>query len=407
MAGNGSPLRVLILSDLHFCSMEDQTESWLVHDKPGDMPIWSQLIDLLKANKERIDLILCPGDITTRACSKSLEVAWEHLNALRSELDVPVLAVATGNHDIASRPIKPGKPEHRIEQYCDLTENLKLLSPPYPLSDSARTDENYHTDCRIKYFGADFVIHETEAYRLIVLNSCSRHRDDSLEFNRGSLGKAAAKWLEKELKTMDFKEPSKINLLICHHHPIKHTDKYSQYDEMYDGSILMDLLNRYGNWIVIHGHKHHARLVYSGAGNKRTPVFSAGTLSAHTDSLGPEFKNQFYIMNIEMQDKRGPRGRLEVWNWSPNDFWQKSTRLDDRVFTGVGFGFNGHISDLADQIDDHLPILVGKKWTELENEIPDLRYLVPSDYEQLIEELEERNIELDPPDSLIEIKKVG
>jgi len=407
MSGTGSPLRVLILSDLHFCKEEHEDASWLVHDNTGEIPIWSQLVELLTNVEEKIDLIICPGDITTRACPDSLSVAWEHLNELRKKLNIPVLAVATGNHDVESRTKFIDKAERRIETYCDLTENLKLLSPPYPLSLSEHLDD-YITQSRVNYFGSDFIIHETDEYRLLIFNSCTRHRDDSLEFNRGSFSKAAALWLENEFIKIDFKNKHKVNILVCHHHPIKHIDQYGQFDEMYDGSILMDLLNRYGDWVVIHGHKHHARLVYFGPGNKRTPIFSAGTFSAHTKTIGAEFNNQFYIMNIESIPRRPPMGRLEAWNWFQSEGWIQARRLENRVFTGIGFGFHGSIVDLAEEIYRKLPLLKSIKWEELNDEFPNLKYLVPSDYDELIDQLDALNVKVDKSsmESLLVLQKV-
>lgn len=409
MSGKESPLRVLVLSDLHFCKSNTTTKSWLVHDAESGMHIWSDLFGLIDREQMVADLVICPGDITTQACEESLEVAWKHLNELRSKLDAPVLATATGNHDVVSRNMLNGPANQRIEQYIDLVENLKLLDPPYPIVLSDEPNENTK-QMRVNYFGKDFIIYENQEYRLVVLNSCSRHRDDSVEYNRGSVGKAALKWLEEELGEIDPRNSPKINILICHHHPIRHSEyNLGQFDQMYDGDLLLELLKKYGNWIVIHGHKHHARLVYSQGGNHTIPIFAAGTFSSHKETLGPEFNNQLYLMNIEPATKRSLKGSIKVWDWERTQGWIEGKRIENKVFSGVGFGYRGDIFELADQIESNLEPLIVKPWDDLQSEIPDLNYLVPSDYHELFEELRTRSIEiqLDKFKSLTGIKKVG
>lgn len=408
MSGMESPLRVLVLSDLHFCK-SDSDHSWLVHDADNEMRIWSQLLELIDDKNITADLIICPGDITTRACDESLQIAWKHLNDLRVKLGAQVLATATGNHDVVSRCSLDESPDQRIEQYLDLTENLKLLDPPYPMSFSDVQAESPE-QIRVNYFGKDFVLYESSKYRIVVLNSCSRHRDDSVEYNRGSIGKAALKWLEIELQEIDPRNSPKINILVCHHHPIRHSEhNLGQFDQMYDGDLLLELLKRHGKWMIIHGHKHHARLVYSQGGNHTVPIFAAGTFSSHKGALGPEFKNQIYLMNFQPATKRALKGTIKVWDWDRDHGWIEGKRIESKVFSGVGFGFHGDIYELADQVESKLTPFVEKPWEELQSEIPELNYLVPGDYGELFAELQTRSIEtkLDSFKSLTGIKKVG
>lgn len=417
MTGKGTPLKMLILSDLHFCKKvaegnNKEEHSWLVHNSPSGLVIWNQMIGAIDEQGISPDLILCPGDITTMSCGESLEVAWSKLNDLRSKFPSAVLAVATGNHDVESRrPVEGLDAMLEMEQYADLTQNLKLLDPPYPITPNQDNVSFCPRSTRVHYFGADFAIYNDDPrYRLVVFNSCSRHRDDSKEYNRGSVSQAALKWLEYELREAYQKDKTKCNIFMCHHHPIKHDDYDGyQYDEMFDGGKLITVLQKYGHWLIVHGHKHHARLVYSHGGTKKTPIFSAGTFSAHKATIGPETRNQFYVMQLEESNGRPLKGILDVWNWSQHDGWQPGTNMNQKVFKGVGFGFSGELEDLADEIDEQLNMFEEKTWEELSSNISGLKYLVPNDYEHLDGILSDKKIEFerDSHGSLVKLKKVG
>lgn len=414
MTGSGSRLKVLILSDLHFCKAPTEPKmkehSWLVHDDPNGLRIWDDMLATLEEESVKPDLILCPGDITTGACGDSLKIAWNKLHELKERFPNASLAVATGNHDVQSRPPqKASDAMQEMEQFCDLTQNLKLLDPPYPIIPS-NVDSGYCVKSnRIHYFGTDFSLYDEDPrYRLVVLNSCARHRNDSKEFNRGSIGEASLKWLREEIERSE--DNAKINILLCHHHPIKHDEHgLGQYDQMYDGDKLMSLLKDDGHWMVVHGHKHHARLVYDGAGNRKTTVFSAGTFSAHKDTFGPEFHNQFYLLEIEPRPNRAPRGVVKVWNWTPTESWTLGFNTRQRVFTGVGFGYVGELELLAERISSQLTLLQEKSWSDLSGLVEDIKYLVPQDHIYLKDILERSNIEvsLRRDGSVDKLRKVG
>lgn len=252
---------------------------------------------------------------------------------------------------------------------------------------------------RIHYFGSDYLIFDDhEDYRVVVFNSCARHTQDPKDYERGLIAESTLEWLEDELAAIHDPKSHKVNLFLCHHHPVQHDEKkLGAYDFMLNGTQLLSMLGKYGSWMVIHGHKHHATVRYDGSNAvKPIPIFSAGTLSAHKESLGGEgFNNQFYIVEIDTDSvKYGLKGNIRAWTWAANR-WIKTQSKKDGIKDGSGFGFRGSLSDIVPKIDSLISNAAPVSWSRIVEEIPDLNYLTPSDLEQLWGALAELDVDMD------------
>ncbi|MEH6457188.1 MAG: hypothetical protein V7749_12735 [Cocleimonas sp.] len=399
---SSASLKVAVVSDLHFVSSEKvkdgNSHSWLSFDTNGKFNdgFWSNLLAKIHTEGIHADILICPGDITTHAEPKALEFAWKKLNELAKVLKCDLLVTATGNHDVSSRPAPLKNVIRDLDHNISMVENLKLLEPPYPLVNLIKNDDELAQKNRIHYFGSDFLIHnESEHYRLVVLNSCGTHSSDPADYERGSISESTLTWLEKSLKTMNCSKNKKLGILVCHHHPILHPDQnLGTYDFMKGGTRLLEMLNNYGNWIVVHGHKHHAKLSYHSVASKKSVVFAAGTLSAHKKTLGDGFANQFYIINTDLTQKRGtPKGTLDVYSWQAN-CWSLSKRTKDGVFTGVGFGDIGCLEEMAEHIEKQLVSLTSTPWDDIVELFPKLKHMVPLDFKHLIANLQDLNVDV-------------
>jgi hypothetical protein len=138
--------------------------------------------------------------------------------------------------------------------------------------------------------------------------------------------------------------PSKINVCLCHHHPQKHDElELGDYDDMQGGQRLLDLLGsgEFGEWLVVHGHKHHPKLVYSQGGATAPPVLSAGSLSAF---LPPKTygsaANQFYVVEFDEQSIHdfGLVGLVRAWDWDFGNGVRAATGRSGIPST-CGFGY--------------------------------------------------------------------
>lgn len=392
-------LKIAVVSDLHFqpkaLVANSNKSSWLTFESGKfENQFWSQLIETIKDENLEADLLICPGDITTHGNQEGLVFAWEKLNELGLLLKAKVLGVATGNHDVQSRPLNIQNEIRDLNHINDLSEALKNLTPKYPLVVQGESPDIAHQR-RIHYFGADFIIYdECVDYRLVIFNSCSRHTSSPSDYERGVISDSTVLWLEMALKDMYDPKNKKVNIFLCHHHPIQHDEhRLGSYDFIKGGTRLLDMLNKYGSWIVVHGHKHHAKVSYHNTGSKKSVVFAAGTLSSHKNTLGKEFTNQFYIINTS--NGRGtPKGTIETWSWHGNR-WAKSKSRKDGVFTGVGFGEVGCIETLAEKIAEYYgDSIMPKAWGDILKEFPILAYFVPKDFEMLQNHLSDLDIDI-------------
>lgn len=397
-------LTLALLSDMHFyCedSKGDVKPSWLGLKKgqphgsfhKDDNP-WTNLESLLDAKGINANLLVSPGDITTWADNHALETAWARLIELGNKLNVEAVAVATGNHDVTSRPNDVTDNVIRnLNAPTDLFENLKRLNPPYPIVDRQDASSELAHKRRIHYFGADFVVlDESSNYRVVVLNSCARHTTISEEYERGRIAETTLEWFTDYLNEIDNKPP-KINILVCHHHPIQHEDHHSgSYDFMQNGQLLIDALSEHGDWLVIHGHKHQAKLSY-GAGSASAPVvFAASSFSALHEDAGYSLRNQFYLVELLLNTAGGPlKGTVSAWNWFPGLGWRESVDIKDGIFFGCGFGHRAHPDTFADQIAAQCAPKVPLPWPEVVTAIPEISFVTPKDLKLVGKSLERRH----------------
>lgn len=383
-------LTVAVVSDLHFFTGQivgDRKPSWLHTQGNGmgefrnrDNP-WVSLEKLVESQQIAVDVLICPGDITTWADAAALQHAWARLIDLGKKLRARLVAVATGNHDVSSRPPADQTNVIReLNQSADLIESLKLLSPPYPVHDLSRDPDTKARARRTSYFGDDFIlVDDDDRYRILVINTCARHTQSPSEYERGRFAESALASLKEALH-----EPSactrKVNILVCHHHPIQHEEHHlGAYDFMLNGQVLLDELCEHGDWIIFHGHKHHARLAYAQGSTSAPVVFAAASLSASLDDASHRMRNQFYIVDIELDAELGPpRGSVRAWNWSQGTDWQASTSMNDGIFYGAGFGHREHPDFIAKRIAENATMLP-VPWADLLNLVPELRYVIPKD----------------------------
>jgi 3',5'-cyclic AMP phosphodiesterase CpdA len=382
-------LRVAVLSDLHaYESSTGATEpSHLQIGAREDIieqhPI-SGLLDLIDKHDLKADLLLCPGDLADKAHPASLKYAWQQVHAVGKKLGAKVVATA-GNHDVDSR---------FAHNDYDAKGVLQSLSPPFPCGDEARTDI---------YWSRNFSLMSGTHYRLVLLNSSAYHgyqaKDKPPEYEHGRITKATLSALDTQLAGS---AEMPVNIVLCHHHPAP-LNEFGDGDNefMLNGDRLVDLLGtgKYGDWMIIHGHRHIPKLVYA-QGNSSSPViFSAGSLSA---TLFPRSRgrasNQFYIVEFATVDTAVNvtlPGRILVWDWTYGIGWSHAG-TDSGLPALCGFGYRGSVSILAGRIDSLLirDAVSWVDWKTLSAEIPELDFLTPGDMDRLRLELTRRKLNI-------------
>jgi predicted phosphodiesterase len=321
------------------------------------------------------DLLLCPGDLGHQASPVGIQYAWKELHSVGQLLNAKTVTATAGNHDIDSRYLGDDHaPEHI----------LKGLVPQFPFSDDTLTD---------RYWGRAYAILDKEDYRLLVLNSSAYHGNTPVEKNHGRVDRQTLNEIEKDLKLRDRKE---VNIFLCHHHPQQHSElELGEDDYMRHGQLLLNLLGsgHFGDWIVIHGHKHHPKITYAAGGASAPVVFSAGSLASKLFiPVQSVSRNQFYLISIEPEriETLGIAGTGRAWDWAHGTGWVPSGD-DSGLPANFGFGAKLKAGAVTSQI---LPLVQAAPldWNHLLVQLPIVRYILPTDLKLLEEHLREHGI---------------
>jgi predicted phosphodiesterase len=374
--------KIAVVSDLHVFngSSEDSKSPSTIgtadaQDAPERHPLRG-LAHIIERDKLSVDLLICPGDMSDKADPAALIFAWNKLNELKDQLGAKHLLATAGNHDVDSR--------NQHDDH-DPKGNLQSLNPLFPGVDQALCD---------RFWSRNFVIVELEDVRVVLLNSAAFHgygSDAEPEFRHGRVSSKTISALRAALAGGE----KRINILICHHHPITHNPVNEEdYSEMMGGDRLIDLLDSgvYGSWLLIHGHKHYPRLAYASGGASSPIIFSAGSLSAFLyQKIASRARNQFYIIEIPIGDldalELDLAGTLTAWDWINMSGWQPAG-VGSGLPHQVGFGWRESARTIAAMIaknlEDKPAIVTGE---ELLIAIPKLRFLRPEELEAVVRRL--------------------
>jgi 3',5'-cyclic AMP phosphodiesterase CpdA len=379
-----APLRIAVISDLHVVDdLNGGTgnSNIRVSDAadPTQNPI-TALKALITEQQLKADLLLCPGDLCDRADPRALVWAWEQLGEIARLLDAEIIAT-TGNHDVDSRLT-----HRRVDTYGALLD----LRPHFPIADYAIANE---------YFARGITVHQSERARVVLLDSCFLHRErKAKQLDRGFLTSRVLDEVE-ELASIKPDHDGAINVLLCHHQPLRWTEFGDvKKGEMRGGERLVRVLERSsaGAWVLVHGHCHAPALDYLGQTSGGPVRFSAGSIGAAlpatvlTQALAPPtywagdiyLRNQFYLLDVATPGSVpgvGLAGRFRAWDWL--DGWQLAKR-ESMIPGEGGFGYRASGVDLADWIAGLGASDLG--WEDLISEDPRLEHLAPCDMNLLV-----------------------
>ncbi len=360
-------LSVAVVSDLHAYEEvgEARPSFYCIRDEFEETPLGA-LLPLFDKEALQADILVCPGDLGDKANPAAIREAWLRVHEIGDHLGVHLLAGTVGNHDIDSR---------YVHNDHDPKGHLQNLKPPFPLPEVDQNDRFWSRNYEI-------VLHD--AYRLVVLNSSAFHGAGQDEFQHGRISNYTLDALKQRLHET---ENRPVNMLLCHHHPQKHMEiNLGDYDDMRSGQLLTDLLGNgeFGEWIIIHGHKHHPKICYAQGGSSAPVVFSSGSL-CHVlfDELNTVAQRQFYILRFPFAkySSTGLVGTFRAWDYEFKYQWGRPTRKSGLPSRG-GFGCREKPAVFAAQIAKWLGTRV-VPWSEFVDEFPWYEYLLPQDQHAL------------------------
>lgn len=384
-----SRLRLAVISDLHYDQKDaDTTEpcrpSAAMNGRAGD-PM-EALLNLLSAqgdSKDALtaDYILCGGDITNRASTNGFNAGWNKLKELKELLGAKHILAVTGNHEVNSRA---GDTDNQIGNSDRALDPLAVIQkhPDYPSSTFSNDSERW------VYWGRGFHIIEEPSALFLLINSSHFHPTTRPnEFERGRVSDVAIQLLQSSLKDFVDKDKTRAFVALMHHHPIPHQPLglVESRDDMYNGPQLIEVLQGTGvTWLVIHGHKHHSRLIDAQGGMGSPIVFSAGSFGAHLDGeLAVQTKLQFYILEVDRIDQTvqpAASGHVRALSWSGSD-WRYNNSRSNGIPDRCGYkiptpNLEVIAADLVKVMRaDSSPFL---NWEEVIEKVTDLRYLQPT-----------------------------
>jgi len=377
------PLTALVVSDIHaYSGQVDVAPSYVSTSRAATSALANPLdalYDYVVQNGIKTDLLLCCGDICNAADPEGLVYAWERLHRLASAAEATLVATA-GNHDLDSRF---NYSEH------DPKSALQLLDPRFPFDDETASD---------RYWSRNFAVIANDRYRVVTLNSSAYHGyiggdQHKLEHMHGRVSEATARRLEQLLRDT---ERADVNILMCHHHPIKiGRIDLDDYSEMVKGHLLLQVLADDGPWMIVHGHKHFPFLQYAPGDSESPIIFTAGSLSAtiFAEAQG-HARNQFYLLEFaNSADLAGLgltlAGSIKAWDWTPSIGWLPAASTGTLAHIS-GFGMRRSVMAAAQQIkqivDDESAFVA---WDAVLASHPELKYILPSSLSRLLRELEE------------------
>lgn len=369
-------LRVAVISDIHAYEGVEADKAPSHCCVTENDPTKNSLAGLRTFVRQKgltADVLLCPGDLGDKAQPVAIQHAWRELHAIKSELRARDLIPTTGNHDIDSR--------HAHNNH-DAKGMLQALHPAYPFAKTNLND---------RYWARHFVVIRRNNYRILVLNSSAFHGEGRFdqtkkhEFEQGRVSDYTLSMIRSELNEA---APPNVNILLCHHHPHPHSElRLGEDDLMIGGRALLDLLGSgvYGRWLVVHGHKHHAKLEYAAGGASPPVIFAAGSVAAVLfRELQTVARNQFYVIEFPLDqfESLGFVGQFQSWDWTSGHGWISAPK-GSRLPAHGGFGWRGDINVLARQLNRAVTRTT-VKWSVLAKQFPHINYVLPQDLEQLV-----------------------
>ena len=371
-------IRIAVISDLHCHPKKSENEncttlfSNILRDDVNSHPVQS-FIEYYNGSLQEefptVDYLLCPGDITNYSDLQGFISGWDYVKEISSLFQAGDTYATLGNHDIDSRHINS-------EYFLTIPQGIKKN---YPIA-----DHEIGT-----FWEKGFTFIEKEELQLLIINTTHFHTHTDPVNNptvKGLIRTSAIQEIDKYLNMNS--DNSKIKIMMCHHHPIQHDDRnLGAYDFVENGDQLVAILAKHKYDLIIHGHKHFPKFKKYSTDSGEIQILSSGSFSA-TNQI--QFASKFnYVHLIEIEKENGlSKGIIKTPNYKFQIGWHNNSEGFDYK---AGFGSTRQYNEILDEIisvTDNEPII---KWEDLCNKIKDLKFIMPSELNEIIIKLEQRD----------------
>lgn len=371
-------IRIAIASDFH-CHPQGVTpqDTFLLSDMPrdptGDHPVAS-LLTMIHEFQLRAELLLLPGDITSRVNLQGLQSGWSYGREIATALQVSEVAATLGNHDIDS---------HNLYERGPFDPPRRFNPTEFPC---------IHTALTGRFWSDGFYILQTAHLRLLVINSVADQYNEAAA-KRGAVSPSALAKIRRALAESD---AATFQVALSHHHPIAHENlNLGAEDLMENGSELLEILEEFGFSVFIHGHKHHPRLKYAPLGASAPTVFAAGSLSAFNPQMLSNTRNLFHILELSERNVDGcvHPGRIHSWEFNMGKGWSPPNPKPGEFPAIAGFGCRLSADELVQRTVEALALgrASFRPWENVRAVVPQVDFLLPRDFEKYGERLHEQH----------------
>jgi 3',5'-cyclic AMP phosphodiesterase CpdA len=281
--------RLLHLSDIHFGVDHAFQQNGVPRETRGFAD--AICLGLEECGIEHaFDAVAVSGDILTHQEPQEVAEARIQLEALRSRLGGPPLALVPGNHDVDWK----AKPSEKLHVYNRLIGEIDAYgrSEEMPIVLTIESPP-------------------LKPLALVLLDSC--RLEGQVQRGFGCVGEPQADLLGVRLRTAAITPQTHTMIAVLHHHllptaatavlPRGAADPAEDAEPLristtVDASQLLTRLGELGFAVILHGHQHIGTAVNYGRLNWNRPdlqLLAAGSAGART----PNLRRQFWVVEIE------------------------------------------------------------------------------------------------------------
>lgn len=372
-----------IASDLHCTSVgEGKDISFLFtnqYPNPKNHHPIESLKDIKTLNKiEKIDYLICPGDITDKIDTTGFNFGWRYLQDISNIFNCKEIIATIGNHDLDSRNV------HKTQM--EPLYSAKNINELYPFSGD-----------KTKFWTDNFEIIEREDLVLLNINSSASHVKSEKIGVEGNIsiktfldGITVEKIKEK---TSLYKDNPKPKIVLLHHHPIQFSDyfapNYNDSDFLNGGDKLLEILNENKFQLIVHGHKHVPKWTNLSGIN----ILSSGSLAAIQNLFETNSKNSFHLIKLftYIDSKNSYKvGEMFTWEFTKGIGWVRPTPFKSKLKFRIGFGL---IPDPIQVCKELYNYLHKKKvdyisFNKLYQDLPHLRFIEDDIFIKIFDDME-------------------
>lgn len=370
----GETIKIGVISDLH-CTYNqnyDSQDTILFSNtmRNGNRRNQVQeLLNLFRLENITCDYLLCPGDITNKMDVQGIISGFGYLREMQEVLTAKQLICTPGNHDVDFC-------REKTTLFSKASDTLKQLdSDYYPLANKSLSKS---------LIDDGFCLYMDDEVAILCVNSVACFTD-AKSAERVYIPDSTLNQIEEELKKIP--QSILVRIALTHHHPELYTDlnfrTYDNSDYIENGDKLVELIEKYYFGMLVHGHKHKARLTSLGS----VALFCAGGFSALQNLQIGDDENTFHI--IEISPTKPIRGIIRTWSYSQSAGWKKPSL---QFPYKTGFGSTKSAIEWAKEIGLYYKEMFKQEkqcilYSEVVKQFPDVAYLHHKEAKKLYKEL--------------------